>query len=427
LDKRIQTLAITSIILVAGIVIVTNTIPLFPPTPPSDDSISFYVFGDSQGYQGGISQIVADANENDPDFIFHCGDLTPFGQENQYLDTLAAFEGLEVPLYTTVGNHDIRQGGGEQYIQHFGPSTYSFDLDSAHFTVFNTSANTVSEEEFDWLENDISTANSTWKFVFSHIPPYDPRPDENHTMESSINTRLMNLYEEYEVDVVFSGHIHMFDHRTINGVEYVITGGAGAGLYAEPEDGGIYHYVNVTLTDSDAIITPVLLDAPSIQNNRVILRGVETTVTLTIDDLTLFDYSEAYSSVQNRFDNWRNQGVYRGVNISTLIDYVGGMNENATIRITSSDGFVQDFSYYNAYPNSTWYGIQGEMILAYQYNETMVPSWVDGLRIVMLAPDGGYSNADCLATSAPGQGCNIYTSAGARWAKYVAMIEIIGG
>ena len=57
----------------------------------------------------------------------------------------------------------------------------------------------------------------------------------------------------------------------------------------------------------------------------------------------------------------------------------------------------------------------------------MVPSWVDGLRIVMLTPDGGYSNADCLATSALGQGYHIYESAGARWAKYVAMIEIIGG
>ena len=424
MDRRLQALIVISIITVTGVVLVIN---FAPPQSTDDQVLNFYVFGDSQGYQGGISQIVASANENNPDFIFHCGDLTPFGQENQYLDTTDAFSDLdeEIPLYATPGNHDIRDGGGDRYLQYFGPATYSFDIGSAHITVFNTSSSTVTESEFEWLETDLSGANTTYKFVFSHIPPYDPRPGENHTMATSINSRLIEIFQTYEVDVVFSGHIHMFDTSEINDVDYVITFGAGAGLYAEPDEGGIYHYVNVTVTTSGITIEPVLLNDPDVQRNRVVIRGLDTTVTLTVEDLTSFEYEEAYSSVQNRFDNWRNQGTYTGVKISLLLEYVGGLNENNTIRIGSVDGFTQTYSYYNVYPNSSWYEIQGDLILAYQYNGTMVPSWEDGLRLVMLAPDGGYSNDDCMATSAPGMMYDVYTSAGATWAKYVTLIEVI--
>ena len=45
----------------------------------------------------------------------------------------------------------------------------------------------------------------------------------------------MTLFETYDVDVVFTGHIHMYNETVINGVRYVITGGAGASLYADEE------------------------------------------------------------------------------------------------------------------------------------------------------------------------------------------------
>ena len=112
--------------------------------------------------------------------------------------------------------------------------------------------------------------------------------------------------------------------------------------------------------------------------------------------------------------------------LSTLLSLVGGMNESQMLRITSSDGFEQMFCYCNAYPNATWYSYQGDMILAFEYNGTVVPGWSDGMRLVMLPEDGAYSIDDCLATSAPDQGCNIYASAGARWVRYVSTIEVIG-
>jgi predicted phosphodiesterase len=398
-----------------------STIP-----PAIDDTLNFYVFGDSQGYQGGLEQIVTIANEYRPDFVFHCGDLTPFGQENQYADVLAVLDEFTVPLYTTPGNHDIRLGGGARYIEHFGEPNYSFDLDSAHITAFNSSASDISEEDFEWLENDLTESNADWKFVFTHIPPFDPRPEENHTLlNATTSTRLVSLFNYSGVSTVFTGHIHMYNRTMKDGVRYVISGGAGANLVAEPDQGGLYHFINVTLSESNLLIECIEIDSPTLQLDSILVVGANEHVTLSIDDLVLMDSIQGFSSFQNQFGNWRGQGTYKGVHIATLIELVGDINSALKIRIAASDGFEQTYCYWNVYPNDSWYELQGDMILAYSYNNSIVPDWNDGFRLVMLPQDGAYSNEDCIATSTAGMGCKIYQSAGARWVRWVKIIEVI--
>jgi 3',5'-cyclic AMP phosphodiesterase CpdA len=392
----------------------------------SKKKLNFFVFGDSQGYQGGLEQLVAIANEYRPDFVFHCGDLTPFGQEHQYIDVLTTLDGLDVPLYTTPGNHDIRLGGGARYIEQFGSPNYSFSIGSAHFTVFNTSAGDISEEDFDWLKSDLTRSAADWKFVFTHIPPFDPRSGGNHTLlNTTTSNRLISLFNSTGVNIVFAGHIHMYNQTIVNGVRYIISGGAGASLAAEPDQGGIYHFVNITLSGADLAIEPIKLNPPELQRDSVLIVGANEHVTLTFDDLSIMDSIERYSSFQNQFGNWRGQGTYKGVKISTLVELVGGIDTNSRIRIVAADGFEQNYCYWNVYPNESWYEIQGDMTLAYRYNNSRVPDWEDGFRLVMLPQDGGYSNEDCTTTSVPGMGCQIYMSAGARWVRWVKLIEVI--
>jgi predicted phosphodiesterase len=393
---------------------------------PPRTGVSFYVFGDSQGYQGGLTEIARDANQERPDFVFHCGDLTPFGQENQYLAVLKAMSAFQVPVYTAVGNHDMREGGSVRYLEHFGPASYSFDIWSAHFTVFNTSTGDVDESEMEWLEQDLSQSEAEFKFVFTHIPPFDPRPSQNHTLTNTTTAeRLVSLFESHKVNTVFSGHIHMYNVSVRNGVRYVISGGAGASLHATTEEGGIYHYVSVTVDDSGVSIDARLLDTPSWERDTVVITGHSDHVTLTLEDLLSLDVLERVSSFQNQLLNWRGHGTYRGVRISDLVEVVGGFNPNDTVRVTSFDGFAQDFCQGNVYPNASWFEIQGDMILAFEFNGTSVPDWTDGMRIVMLPGDEAYSIEDCVQTSAPGMGCDVYPSGGARWVRFVSRIEVI--
>ncbi|TFH03367.1 MAG: hypothetical protein E4H14_16785 [Candidatus Thorarchaeota archaeon] len=87
MDRRKLALVISVITILA----VSSTAAIYFFSPPDNGSINFYVFGDSQGYQGGVEQIVTAANLHRPDFLFHCGDLTPFGQENQYQSVKAVW------------------------------------------------------------------------------------------------------------------------------------------------------------------------------------------------------------------------------------------------------------------------------------------------------------------------------------------------
>jgi len=425
MDQQKYAIAVLAIVLVASV----SIIGLYQLLGTEDDSIlNFYVFGDSQGYQDGIIEIAVISNLQRPDFVFHCGDLTPFGQAAQYDEVVSALELFTAPVYTTAGNHDIRDGGGNRYLDHFGSSSYSFDIGTAHFTVFNTSTNDVIEDELIWLETDLSQSDSDIKFVFTHTPPFDPRLDSEHAMLNETTAeRLMTLFEAQGVNTVFAGHIHMYNQSVRNGVRYVITGGAGASLYASEEEGGIHHFVNVTVTETGVEITPVLLSSPSLERDRIAVRGPDADVTLSLTDLIEMDPVEGWSSFQNQFDNWGGYGLYRGVGIADLVELVGGMGISDIIRITAFDGYSQDFSYDNVYPNASWYEIQGDIVLAFGLNGTNVLDWTDGMRLVMLPADEAYSNDDCLETSSPGMGYHVYPSAGARWVRFVSFIEVIPG
>jgi predicted phosphodiesterase len=399
----------------------TTAIVLLLNPAGNNDTLNFYVFGDSQGYQGGVEQIVATANLHRPEFIFHCGDLTSFGQRNQYQDIKTILDQSQVPVYTTIGNHDIKNDGGQYYIQYFGSSTYSFNSGPAHISVFNTSSGDVTDSEFSWLEQDLSQDNSEYKFVFTHIPPYDPLSKLDHSLlNATTSARLMQLFEDQNVDVVFTGHIHLFNDSMHNCVRYIVTGGAGASLYADEAHGGFYHFVNVTVTPSGINIEPVLLETPTIPRNYVVVRGVNEDVTLSQDDLLQMTPLSGFSSFQNQYDNWRGQGIYEGIAVADLLEFIGGMTTNDTLVVMAFDGYSQEFSYSNVYLNASWMEIQGPMVLAYSYNGTHVLDWTDGMRLVMLPSDGAYSNEDANLTSS-----NPVLSAGSRWVRFVSYLEVV--
>ena len=152
-----------------------------------------------------------------------------------------------------------------------------------------------------------------------------------------------------------------------------------------------------------------------------VIKG-DTTIDLNFTSLTALPAITGISSSQNRFQNWRGTGTYLGVAISTLVELVGGMDEDDVVRINATDGYVQYFAYYNLYPNSSFSVLQGQLILAYSFNGTTPTTWGDGPRTVFLAPDGAYSNDDANQTTHPAW---FFGSAGARWVRNVASIEVI--
>jgi 3',5'-cyclic AMP phosphodiesterase CpdA len=394
-----------------------------------ESEFKILAIGDTQGFPSLYESMLLDDVIKESSFILHLGDITPSGSD----ESLKMFHNItsnsKIPVYSTPGNHDIKESKSTRYYERFfGVSEYYFKYLGFIFISLNSSSGYFSEESFSLINSIQNEFPSSPKILFTHIPLFDPRPGKNHTLiNSSQSTRMLSLLESINVKAVISGHIHFFNHTVLNEIHFITSGGGGAYLYEDPEEGGYYHFTEITVgtLSNDVSVNPIPLTKDIGSLDLTITKGEIKKIVSNYDLISEFSSIQGYSSFQNQFNNWRANGTYIGVKISSLLATVGGMGHNDVLIIESWDGLKSNFSYPVIYPNSTWKEIQGEIILAYSFLNQTVPTYEDGYRIVFLPPDGGYSNEDCENTSPPGEGWYIWPSAGYRWMKYVKSLTII--
>ena len=146
----------------------------------------------------------------------------------------------QMPLHVVPGNHDVRGEGERASLNCSGMPYYSFEHKGARFIGLDTSEGSIDSVQMEWLRGEL--AEDGPKFIFMHIPLYDPRPGGDHCfLDQEQAAELEELFGASRVLAVFSGHVHMFSNAELDGVEYVTTGGAGALLYAPEDEGGFYH------------------------------------------------------------------------------------------------------------------------------------------------------------------------------------------
>ncbi len=169
------------------------------------------------------------------------------------------------------------------------------------------------------------------------------------------------------------------------------------------------------------LTTPPAEPPPTGEVDVQVING-SNTFNLNYSTLLTLTSIEGISSYQNRFDNWRGTGTYIGAPLSSIVDLVGGMDSNDLIRVNATDGYFQYYTYDNLYPNSSFRTIQGNLVLAYSYNDTIPTSWADGPQSAFIPVDGAFSNDDANQTTHP---AFFFGSAGARWVRNVDSIEVI--
>ena len=265
----------------------------------------FVILGDNRnGYQT-FSQIIDQINSIGPAFTIDNGDLVYGGEPNKYRLFYETVSKLQVPLYTTLGNHDIRENGRGIYTKLFGPGYYSFDFQNIHFAFIDSSRGwtekrSIPEEQYQWLEKDLEKVQGKRIFVVTHIPPTDPRtktesnpyPQMSESQKTGLIQQEMSklsgtsnidhafndkeeakrfegLMTKYNVDTVFLSHIHAYFSFVKGDVRYIISGGAGAELLTKDS---YYHFLRVKVTDKENYLEVVELPSPP---NVIVDRYVE--------------------------------------------------------------------------------------------------------------------------------------------------------
>jgi Icc-related predicted phosphoesterase len=225
---------------------------------PSSNRFSFAVMGDNKNSFKIFSKILKNIDNDHYIFAIDVGDLVFDGEKEKYRIFYNMIKHEKTPFLVAVGNHDIREGGAENYFDVFGKFYYSFDYGNSLFIILDdANEKRIDAVQMKWLEEQLQKSYQH-KFVFLHVPPFDPRPKLNHSLSDKQNAeKFMSLMEECKPDIVFTSHIHAYFDETRNGINYVITGGAGSELWGIDPDHYFNHYVKVEV-DGDKISKEVV-------------------------------------------------------------------------------------------------------------------------------------------------------------------------
>lgn len=259
----------------------------FTTAPSVSQDTTFVVIGDMGITLNALKNLDWMISES-PSFVLHAGDLSYANGVSPKWDVwfqMIAPLAAEVAYMPAIGNHeDEDEFGFSAYLQRFAlPNNerwYSFDWSNMHVIALDTeSAFSPGSAQIVWLQNDLAVAaanpNIGWIFVFFHVPPYSASPA--HGSNLNVRHNICPILEDYGVDVVFSGHDHLyersfplFNEQVVDsdpdtyvnpaGPIYVVTGGGGKSLY---ETGfeywtayteSTYHYVKVDIQPGGSLV-----------------------------------------------------------------------------------------------------------------------------------------------------------------------------
>jgi predicted phosphodiesterase len=201
--------------------------------PLQPQSVRFAVIGDSGTGETEQYQVAQEMEKRRQavgfDFVIMLGDNIYGGKDQRSF--ARKFELPYKPLldagvkfYASLGNHDDPNEGLYTPFNMGGKRYYSFRKNDVAFFVLDS--NYMDRAQLNWLEQQLQASGSAWKICYFHHPLYsDARA---HGADVDLRAVLVPLFEKYGVNVVFSGHDHVYERlQPQDGIYYFVLGNSG--------------------------------------------------------------------------------------------------------------------------------------------------------------------------------------------------------
>ena len=212
--------------------------------PNEDRSIKFAIIGDSgrgsKEQHEVAAQMVAYRQRFDYKFVLMAGDNIyegPATEEDYRLKFEEPYKPLldaGIKFYAALGNHDdtnqifykpFNMGGNRYYT--FVPPVDPITRWDTRVRFFALDSTYLTQEQLRWLEHEVTESRAEWKIAFLHHPLYTS--GRYGLAARGVRLALESAFVNGGVDVVFSGHEHIYERAELqHGILYFITGGAGS-------------------------------------------------------------------------------------------------------------------------------------------------------------------------------------------------------
>ncbi len=185
-----------------------------------------------------------------------------------------------VTFYAALGNHD------RDLEIHFKPfnmsdqDRYSFDQGNARFAALNSN-HPADPAQIKWLDGVFASAGDKWRICFFHHPLYS---SGEHSAEARdvIRPGLEEALVRNHVDIVFSGHEHLYERiHPQRGIRYFVSGGGGRNLYGYhqsdfDEVGVSEHHFMVVEIAGDRLYFEAITHTQKLLDCGVLMRRADT-------------------------------------------------------------------------------------------------------------------------------------------------------
>jgi hypothetical protein len=201
--------------------------------PNKKDSLHFAVIGDTgsgTSKQRDVGDMMVQYHTLFPfEFVLMMGDNLYGGEapqdfEKKFAEPYKALLDQKVKFYATLGNHDLALQANYQNFNMNGKEYYRFKKGNVAF--YSLNSNYMDKKQVKWLEDELSKDTSEWKVCFFHHPPYSSA--KKHGSDPQLREVVEPIFLKYGVDVVLTGHDHVYERiKPQKGIYYFVSGAGG--------------------------------------------------------------------------------------------------------------------------------------------------------------------------------------------------------
>jgi Icc protein len=219
----------------------------------------------------GFTQAIDAINGLHPDFVITGGDLIMDALQQSYPAADSAYnlytgtaKNLTMPLYNTMGNHEVYgitrekdadtlnpEYGEKMFEKKLGKSYYSFSHKGCKFMVLNSIEDTkkkgyigkIDDAQITWITEELKETDKITPLVLiTHIPfitantqKYVGTTVPNDSSAVIYNGKeLLDLFQGYNLKLVLQGHLHTVEDIFIDGIHFVTGGAVSAAWWTGP-------------------------------------------------------------------------------------------------------------------------------------------------------------------------------------------------